>query len=363
MKILIDLERLRYPHSGLANVFRNIAKGIEKEKHKHDIKYFAPQEKSLNFIPSEKIILYKKWHKFLEFFSHTFNLIHVCHQGSPYFKKNYKNAIKILTLHDLNFLHEDLNPQKKRKLFHKVNKSLMFVDYIVCISEFVRQDFLKNQHLFELKKLKDVFVVHNGIELPENKKYNLGKFSFLQNKKYILNIGVLFQKKNQKTLIEMLPFIEEDLVLVASGEKEPYATEIRAKIEELGLENRVHFLKNISEEEKYALIQNCEAMCHPSTAEGFGIPPIEAMALGKPVFLSTFTSLPEIGGELAFYFEDFYPQKMSDFYQEKMNFYYQNKEKLSEKIKNWAHQFNYTTMAQNYLHIYEQCLSSKKETS
>lgn len=354
MKVLLDLERLRYPNSGLANVMRNMAMVFEKkESLPFIINYFAPREKSLDFISDNKIITYRKWHKFLECFSKNYDIIHISHQGSPYFRKNYKNAIKILTLHDLNFLHEDLSHRKKKKLLDRVNKSLRYVDYIVCISEFVKQDFIKNKHLFTLEKLKDILVIYNGIELPVERKYDLGRFSFLENKKYILNIGVLFAKKNQKLLVEMLPYLEEDLVLVASGEKEPYATEIREKITELNFEDRVHFLNNISEEEKYALIQHCQAMCHPSLAEGFGIPPIEAMAFGKPVFLSTLTSLPEIGGDCAFYFKDLTPRKMAEFFQEKIKFYHLNEESLSMEIKKWANRFNRETMGKEYLNLYQ----------
>ena len=137
---------------------------------------------------------------------------------------------------------------------------MKYADYVVCISQFVKDDFEKNIALFRPKKLKKIEVIHNGIQLPEDRKYHLGKFAHLAAKKYLLNIGVLFDKKNQLKLVEMLPFLEQDLVLLASGEKESYATEVRKRIKELNLQNRIHILKNISEEEKYALIQNCEAM-------------------------------------------------------------------------------------------------------
>jgi len=354
-KILIDLERLRYPFSGIANVFRNLAKGIGEENADLDIRYFGVFS-GLN-IPVQEQIQWKKWHKFFENFSGEFDVIHVSHQLSSYFHKNYKNSKKIVTLHDLNFLHENLSESKRKKMLKKVNNNLKNADYIVCISDFAKKDFEENQHLFQLKKLKKIEVIHNGIQLPENRNYDLGQFQEFKNKNYILNIGVLFDKKNQMKLVEMLPHLENDLVLIASGEKEPYATEVRKKIAELKLENRVHFLKNISEEEKYALIQNCESMCHPSIAEGFGIPPIEAMAFGKPVFLSKFTSLPEIGEDCAFYFENFDGKKMSEFYLEKMKFFNENKDELVPKIKNRTLKFDYKTMSGNYLNLYKRILS------
>lgn len=358
-KILLDLERLRYPFSGIANVFRNLAKGFFAENKNFDITYFGDFS-SLNFQLSN-IIEWKKWHKFYENFSQNFDIIHVSHQLSSYFQKNYKNSIKIVTLHDLNFLHENLSDKKRKKMLRKVNNNLKNTDYLVCISEYAKTDVLKNKHLFTFNKLKEIVVIHNGIELPEEKNYNLGKYDFLKEKKYVLNIGVLFDKKNQLSLVEMLPFIHNDLVLVASDEKNPYAENLRNRIKELNLEERVHFLKNVSEEEKYALIQNCSAMCHPSIAEGFGIPPIEAMSFGKPVFLSTSTSLPEIGGDVAFYFENFEPQNMAEIFRIKMKFYVENKEELSLKIKNWTKQYDYKVMSNNYLSFYEKILN--KSTS
>lgn len=351
VKILIDLERLRRPFSGIANVFRNLARGIEESAHPFSITYFG-KFSSVDF-PLKAKKEWKRRHKFYENFSKDFQIIHVSHQASSYFKKNYRKSLKVVTLHDLNFLHENLPDNKKKKLLSAVKQNLEYADYIICISHFVKKDFEANQHLFPLKKLKATEVIHNGLQLPESREYRLGKFNNFADRNYILNIGVLFEKKNQLRLIEMLPFLDRDLVMIASEEREPYASEVKNRIKELQLEDRVHILKNISEEEKYALIQHCEALCHPSTAEGFGIPPIEAMSLGKPVFLSTFTSLPEIGGDYAYYFEDFEAEKMAAFYTEKVSSFHKNKEDLVPEIKNWTKQFDYKVMSSNYLTFYQ----------
>lgn len=349
-KVLVDLERLRYPFSGIANVFSNLRKGLEEQGSDLDISFFG------KFATSKDQVQWQKWHKFFEGFSANYDLIHVSHQLSSYFQKDYKSTIKILTLHDLNFLHENLSDSKRKKMLKKVSNNVKNADYIVFISDYAKADFEKNKHLFTLNKLKGNHVIHNGIKLPEDKTYDLGQFSFLEGKKYILNIGVLFDKKNQLSLVKMLPFVEEDLVLLASGEKEPYASEVRELIKEMKLEYRVHFLKNASEEEKYALIQKCEAMCHPSIAEGFGIPPIEAMVFGKPVFLSRYTSLPEVGGDVANYFDNFEPESMASLFKEKMKFYYENRDSEIAQIKQWAQQFDYKVMAKNYLDFYHKIL-------
>ena len=78
-----------------------------------------------------------------------------------------------------------------------------------------------------------------------------------------------------------------------------------------GLEERIILPGEISDMDKYWLYKNCEAFVFPSMYEGFGLPVIEAMNFGKPVFLSTFSSLPEVGGKYALYWENFDSQLMN----------------------------------------------------
>ncbi|WP_315499792.1 glycosyltransferase family 1 protein [Capnocytophaga gingivalis] len=361
-KILIDLERLRYPNSGIANVFRNLAKGLQYLNSEYSLYYFGIKKELLKIAPSLPIIEWKKWHKFYEIFSHKFDIIHTSHQLSSYFHKKYKNTIKVLTLHDLNFLYEDLNESKRNRMLKKVNENLRNTDYLVCISNFVKEDVLKNRNILALDHIKEIFIIYNGITLPEDRKYELGRFSFLKQKKYILNIGVLFAKKNQKKLVEMLPYLQEDLVLVSSDEKEPYASEVKYIVEKLNLQHRVYFFKNVTEEEKYALIQNCQSMCHPSVAEGFGIPPIEAMAFGKPIFLSQYTSLPEIGGDIAFYFNNLESKQMAKNYLNGMNKFNSSPIEYQEKLRKRASEFNYQKTAQNYLNLYKYILDKESKS-
>lgn len=354
-RILIDLERLRYPNSGIAFVFRNLAKGLLQSKSGLSYDFYGP-EKELNcFLKPKHIVKRLFWHKMVDFFSSTYDLIHVSHQLSPYFKKNYKTCKKLVTLHDLNFLHEDLPVRKKGKMLKKVNRSLRYADAIVCISNFVKNDFEKNRHLLDLQKLKTVEVIYNGLIFPEERQYDLKQFSDLGNRKYFLNIGVLFNKKNQLALVKMLQFVEEDLVLVVSQSNKNYEEEVLSFIQQNNLGSRVHILRNVTNEEKYALLQNCEALLQPSYAEGFGIPPIEAMYFGKPVFLSTFTSLPEVGGDLAYFFHDFEPMSMADVVKDGL-IKYKTQPELKKQLTNWALKFDYKIMAKQYNDCYERLL-------
>ncbi|NAW51251.1 glycosyltransferase [Elizabethkingia argentiflava] len=355
-KVLIDLERLRYPNSGIANVFRNLAKGLRGHTDDLQIELFGPKDEFSKHQFGFKEVSRKTWHKFLVPFSHRYGIIHVSHQFSSYFNGNHKSGVKIVTLHDLNFLHEHI--KNKKKYIDKVNDNIRYADYIVCISDFVKQDFIKNQSLFALEKLKEVVTIYNGLHFPDKKDDSISlkeRFEDLDSQGYLLNIGVLFPKKNQLSLIKMLPYTTYHLVLIVSDSKAEYELELLNEVKRLKLEKRVHIFRNVSEQDKNILIQHCAALCHPSLAEGFGIPVIEAMYLGKPVFLSTLTSLPEIGGEYACYFKDFDPQNMAQTLEEGL-YKYKDQPELQQQIIDWSLHFDYKIMAKNYLNLYHKIL-------
>ena len=358
--ILIDLERLRYPNSGIANVFKNLALGFSKLPTLGNmvVSLYGPEDTIEEIGTGFSVVQRKAIHKMIPFYTFKYHLIHTSHQLSSYFHFKKSGQKKVVTLHDLNFLHEKISEKKEKKELNKVQRNIHNADVIVCISEFTKNDLLENINLFSFRKEPKIVVVYNGISFPSiDEKYNLGAFSYLKDKKYILNIGVLFHKKNQLSLIKMLPFLDVDLVLVVSSENQSYLKRINKKIEDLGLQKRVHFCRNITEEEKWALIQNCESMCHPSIAEGFGIPPIEAMGFGKPVFLSDRTSLPEVGGEVAFYFKNCETQYVVSVYKNGMKEFYDNESAFRAKLLNRAANFDYRVMAKNYLSVYNSLLS------
>lgn len=352
-KVLVDLERLRYPNSGIANVFRNLAKGLSNINSGLNISLYGPEGEIKKIQGSFRVHVRKALHKVLPFYTYPYHILHTSHQLSSYFHFKFPHQKKIVTLHDLNFIHEDVSEKKYNKELKKVRKNIENADVIVCISEFTKQDLLSNKDLFTFRNEPEIVVIHNGMQFPEDKTYNLTAFEFLKNKNYILNIGVLFPKKNQLSILKMLPNLDEDLVFVVSGEKPAYKAELEQFIHENNLKNRVHILKNISEEEKWALIQNCTSMCHPSLAEGFGIPPIEAMYFGKPVFLSDKTSLPEIGGEYANYFTSFDKNHMLEVYTKGMRAYQANQPTATADLKNWAKQYDFQVMAKNYSNLYQ----------
>lgn len=355
--ILIDVERLKYPRSGIANVCISLIRGLDEKLCHFNYTLYGP-EKNIPATQSDfKIINWKFWQKKIKINTLPFSLIHVTHQLSDYFHSKKSNQKKVVTLHDLNFLHDKSSARKIEKSKKLVQKNIGNADAIVCISEFVKDDFLKNKHLFSLKNKVKVDVIYNGLIFPENETFSSEKKYEFIGRKFILNIGVLFPKKNQEVLLNLITGNERELVLITSSAKSEYKEKFLEKVKNLGLEKKVHILENVENNEKYFLLQHCESYCHPSLAEGFGIPPVEAMFFGKPVFLSNLTSLPEIGGDLAFYLNDFSADSMKKIYNEGIEKFNADKENYIAKLKERASKFSYKSMAESYEELYKRLLN------
>jgi glycosyltransferase involved in cell wall biosynthesis len=89
----------------------------------------------------------------------------------------------------------------------------------------------------------------------------------------------------------------------------------------------------------------------PSLAEGMGMPVAEAMSLGKPVFLSALTALPEIGGEAAFYFKSFEPSEVVKTYQEGSALFDHVR---AQQLMQQASKFSWEETVKSYEQFYQQ---------
>ena len=264
----------------------------------------------------------------------------------------YHDPPYLMTLHDVNFMEQDPVGGAKRKNFKLLKEKINRSDTIVYISEFAKRSANK---YFDIPSSIPQQVIYNGNPVSAIAPVHSTKPPAL-NKPFLLSLGQFRDTKNFHSLVGMLSNLKDYQLVLAGDNETLYGNAVKEEIRKHGMEKRVILTGRITELEKHFYLQNCEAFLFPSLCEGFGMPPIEAMAYGKPVFLANRTSLPEIGGDFAFYWDTNDPTSMAEVFREGMNIYQNNNTLYSLELKKRAEFFDWKKTASEYLQVYRSLL-------
>jgi Glycosyltransferase len=247
----------------------------------------------------------------------------------------------------LNFLIEK-NEAKKFKYLKRLQKNIDRADYITTISDYTKKAIEDHMDL----QGKSIRTIYNGIRI--NPRGSGHKPGFVDNKKFFFSIGIFNGKKNFHVLLPVMKHFMDYKLIIAGDKDTSYGKQVQQQINDMGLTGRVILPGKIDDSEKTWLYEHCDAFLFPSLAEGFGMPVIEAMKFGKPVFLSKYTSLPEIGGDSAFFFENFDEEYMSSFIKSRLSYYNENQDTLSGQIREHADSFSWESCITQYLKLYNE---------
>ena len=343
IKIVIDLDRLKYPNTGMYYFCNHLYQNLIVL---NKFSFYFYKHKQTILKNTQQVIKIQFWDAFFLKPKSDYTIWHTTSQLSS---RIPLEPIKlVLTIHDVNFLYSNKPHWKKKRELKKIQKKINRADYLTFISNFTYLDVKKHLNIEE-KKIK---IIYNGVNLSSFPTFNNPK-SFTKSK-FLFALGVITAKKNFHTCIALLKNTNYTLIVSGMIVDEDYKNIIIDEANRNNVGERVILTGAISEEEKYWYLNNCEAFIFPSLSEGFGIPPIEAMRLGKPTFLSNLTSLPEIGGEHAYYFENFEETHMQTVFANGIEDYRENNRK--ESIIEWSMQFTWEKATQEYLKVYEETL-------
>lgn len=258
----------------------------------------------------------------------------------------------LLTVHDTGHLKESEN-YKQEKEYVRLQKKLNRSTAITYISEFAKSS---THQFFEVPSVPE-FVIHNGNTMTDTSIPEDFKPAIVVEHPYLFAIGQISERKNFGSLVRMLKHTQNYHLVIAGKNTTATAAKVRALIKGLGLENRVHLVGAISELEKKYYYAHCEAFVFPSLSEGFGLPVIEAMTFGKPVFTSNNTSLPEVGGDAAYYWDHYDPMYMSDILKSGLKDFNKSKVSKTNQIIARSEEFNWNVAARQYFEVYKTLLN------
>ena len=209
----------------------------------------------------------------------------------------------VLTVQDLSFYRNPAWFSFERALYYRqaLRRSLRFTKRFIASSQSTADDLMR----FLGVPSDRIDVIHLGVDsafapaAPDAVARVRGQYALPE--RYFLFMGTLEPRKNVVRLIQAFTqsAAAHDVDLIVAGRKGWKFRPIVAAAEESPVSSRIRFLDYVAQEDVPALMTACEAFVWPSLWEGFGLPPVEAMACGAPVIASNVSSLPEAVGDAA----------------------------------------------------------------
>lgn len=213
----------------------------------------------------------------------------------------------VATIHDLiplKFPH--FTPRAKKTRFNWVFRWILLrcshrADRVITISLHTRDDLITELGL----PAEKITVIHNGIDgkyrvLEKDRVLGFCQEKLGSTSPFLLYVGRFDPYKNVAGLIRAFDRFrrarKDEPRLVLAGHLDPRYPEAVETVRSLGLTDRVTFLEGVGEDDLICLYNAARILILPSLYEGFGLPPLEAMACGTPVIVSNRGSLPEVVG-------------------------------------------------------------------
>lgn len=238
----------------------------------------------------------------LELARHKLDLIH-----STDFIPPLRSPIPaVITVHDLAFLHwPHLVTKASAAYYGQIDRGVHHARHVIVPSESTKQDLIGQLGVPDSK----VSVIYEAADpsfrplpLPETRAAITRKFNIPE--RYVLFVSTIEPRKNVNGLLRAFRMLHDrynlkDVGLVLAGSKGWLYEETEQLVSELKLEAQSHFLGRVSDSDLHRLYVGAHAHIHPALYEGFGLPPLEAMACGTPTIVSNVGSLPEVVNDAA----------------------------------------------------------------
>lgn len=372
MRIGIDARFYGTTGKGLGRYTQKLIEYLERFDQENEYVILLRKENWDQYTPYNnnfyKVLADYQWYTFQEqiqfprlLYQQKLDVVHFPHFNVPVF---FKGKF-VVTIHDLILTHyptiraSTLSPIlyifKHRAYKYVITKAVNKAQQILTVSEFTKNDIIKHFHLTDPSR---VIVTYEGVDIPNDSMSNDEKENLLKRfsitKPYVLYVGNVYPHKNLELFLKAFKDIitrKKDLQLVLVGKEDYFFKRLRIQVEKTDLSKTIVFTGFVSDSELFTLYANAQLFVFPSLYEGFGLPPLEAMAMGTPVVASRATSIPEVCGDAAVYFD---PKDIYDMIQsvESVLKDEEIRKKLIENGNKRIQNFHWENMARETLHVY-----------
>jgi glycosyltransferase involved in cell wall biosynthesis len=284
------------------------------------------------------------------------DIFHASHRIPPPSKK----ARLVVTIHDLTPIKLPVYHTKKMidHYISDIPQSLKKADMVIAVSNCTKNDILEHFDIAEERvRVTPEAANDNYKQISDKHAIDKVKGIYDIDKDYILFVGTLEPRKNLVNLLKaysILPdYLKRDYALVLCGKKGWYYEEIFETVRELKLENKVIFTGYVPDKDIPLLMNGAAVFVYPSFYEGFGLPPLEAMACGTPVISTNVSSIPEVVGDAGILVSPTDVEELSDAMLRVLD----NetlKAQLSEKGLKQASKFSWRATAEKTVELYNE---------
>jgi glycosyltransferase involved in cell wall biosynthesis len=210
-----------------------------------------------------------------------------------------RRAPRVVTVHDV--LWHDYPEHftwKERLHFGLIDRAVRSADLIMTDSEHSRERICATGG----RRPEEVVVIPLGVSPRFQPVTSASELERVRGKwdlpeEFILYVGRINRRKNLETLFGALARLPREWTLVCAGARDWKQGEIDRSLGSLSVRDRVRFLGPVADEDLPGLYSLATVFAYIPFAEGFGIPPLEAMACGTPAVVSNTTSIPEVVGD------------------------------------------------------------------
>jgi glycosyltransferase involved in cell wall biosynthesis len=309
MRIGIDARLVYYHQAGIGQYILRLTQALAQIDHVDQFILFKSRKDKTLIVDHPRFKLDQLWtpshHRFerwalsLELAPFALDVLH-----SPDFIPPARTRCpSVITMHDLAFLlYPRFLTRDSARYYGQVDVAARQADHIIAVSESTKRDTVR---LLGVPPQK-ITVIHEAAHplftpLTDDETLARIRVHYRLPSDFVLFVSTIEPRKNLPTLLRAFRRLRDNYksqtLLAIAGRRGWLSEEVDGVIADLKLDNAVRFLGGVPNEELVYLYNAARLFVLPSFYEGFGLPPLEAMACGTPVIVSNVSSLPEVVGD------------------------------------------------------------------